>query len=114
MSGFNDFWKSYPRREAKGNAEKAWVKMECSKLTAAIIAAIAAQKTGDAWRKDAGQYIPHPATWLNRKGWEDEVKAFNNTPTRQETAQQARERQNESQYASDIKITIDDPMEVKP
>jgi len=23
------------------------------------------------WRKDSGQFIPHPATWLNAKGWED-------------------------------------------
>ena len=25
------------------------------------------------WEKDDGQYIPHPATWLRRGGWDDEV-----------------------------------------
>ena len=25
------------------------------------------------WQKDNGQFIPYPATWLNAKGWEDEV-----------------------------------------
>ena len=24
------------------------------------------------WLEDDGKYIPHPATWLNAKGWEDE------------------------------------------
>jgi hypothetical protein len=30
------------------------------------------RNSGD-WRKEGGRYIPHPATWLNRGGWEDEV-----------------------------------------
>ncbi|MDZ7808976.1 MAG: hypothetical protein U5L11_01065 [Arhodomonas sp.] len=24
------------------------------------------------WRRDGGRYIPHPATWLRREGWEDQ------------------------------------------
>ena len=24
------------------------------------------------WKKDGGKYIPHPATWLRARGWEDE------------------------------------------
>jgi len=26
------------------------------------------------WTKDNGQYIPHAATWLNGRRWEDELK----------------------------------------
>ena len=26
----------------------------------------------DQWKKDGGQFIPHPATWLNQEGWDDE------------------------------------------
>jgi hypothetical protein len=24
------------------------------------------------WQRDGGQYVPHPATWLRRGGWDDE------------------------------------------
>ena len=27
------------------------------------------------WTKDGGQFIPHAATWLNGKRWEDELPA---------------------------------------
>jgi len=27
----------------------------------------------DQWRKDNGQFIPNPATWLNQRRWEDEL-----------------------------------------
>lgn len=40
----------------------------------AVLEAIAANKAGHDWQKDGGQYIPHPATWLNASGWEDEVE----------------------------------------
>ena len=26
------------------------------------------------WKSDNGQYIPYPTTWLNAKGWEDEIQ----------------------------------------
>ena len=25
------------------------------------------------WQRDNGQYIPHPATWLNQGRWDDEL-----------------------------------------
>ena len=27
----------------------------------------------DQWNRDNGQFIPHPATWLNQRRWEDEL-----------------------------------------
>ena len=38
-----------------------------------MTAAIAKQKLSDQWTKEGGQFIPHPATWLNGKRWEDEL-----------------------------------------
>ena len=38
-----------------------------------ILTAIERQKASDQWTKDNGQFIPHPATWLNQKRWEDET-----------------------------------------
>jgi hypothetical protein len=29
-------------------------------------------KQSEDWIKENGKYIPHPATWLNAKGWLDE------------------------------------------
>jgi|688.fasta_scaffold449240_2 hypothetical protein len=70
---FEQFWQAYPRRIGKGNAEKAWEKHGCSALLPQILTAVRKCKVSADWTKDAGQFIPHPATWLNRKGWEDEM-----------------------------------------
>lgn len=68
---FENFWKLYPRKIAKGNAEKAWEKIKPDeKLVADIIAAIAKQKP--TWTDP--KFIPHPATWLNGKRWLDGVE----------------------------------------
>ena len=31
------------------------------------------RKIADDWEKDDGRFIPHPSTWLNAHGWEDEA-----------------------------------------
>ena len=75
-SGFADFWSAYPRKTAKGEAEKAFDKLSPdAELLAKLLGAIALQKLGEQWRKDGGQFIPHPATWLNQRRWEDEAPA---------------------------------------
>ncbi|MNH08813.1 hypothetical protein D3C79_682460 [compost metagenome] len=35
--------------------------------------ALAAWTVSTDWTKDGGQFIPHAATWLNGKRWEDEL-----------------------------------------
>jgi hypothetical protein len=35
--------------------------------------AVAEHKRSAQWSKDNGQYIPHAATWLNGKRWEDNL-----------------------------------------
>ena len=67
---FTSFWSAYPRRIGKGNAEKAWTKL--NPPLAEVLAALEWQRLSKDWLKDGGQFIPHPATWLNRKGWQDE------------------------------------------
>jgi len=72
---FDRFWKVYPNRKSKGQAEKAFAKINPDEqLLASMIATIERAKTQDKqWLKDNGDFIPHPATWLNAKGWEDEI-----------------------------------------
>lgn len=70
---FAAFWQAYPRRKSRGQAEKAFAKLNPSEqLLAAILAGIERAKTSEQWTRDEGKFIPYPATWLNAKGWEDE------------------------------------------
>lgn len=71
--GFDQFWQSYPRKVGKGDAEDAWKKHECDSLLPIILSAVSSARNSSDWSKDGGQYIPHPATWLNRRGWEDQL-----------------------------------------
>lgn len=72
---FDEFWQAYPKRVAKGDAKKAWLKLRPSKeLLARIVKAIGEQKKSEQWRRDRGQFIPYPATWLRADRWEDEVE----------------------------------------
>jgi hypothetical protein len=69
---FETFWKQYPNKKAKPVAERAWLKMR--PVLETVLTSLALQKQSDQWTRDGGKYIPHPATWLNGKRWEDEVE----------------------------------------
>lgn len=81
-SGFADFWSAYPKKVGKGAAEKAWDKAKAD--LSLVLAAIKTQASSDQWRKDGGQFIPNPATWITQRRWEDgatvtaEPKPFDN------------------------------------
>jgi hypothetical protein len=72
---FATFWRVYPKKKSKGQAEKIFKKINPDEqLLASMIAKIEQAKKSEQWLKDGGQFIPHPATWLNAKGWEDEIE----------------------------------------
>lgn len=79
LPGFALFWESYPKKVDKVKAEKAWRKQGCESSPNDIIAALERHKASSQWRKDNGQFIPNPATWLNGQRWEDQT--INNEPT---------------------------------
>lgn len=72
---FDVFWKAYPNRKGKQAALKSWKKMKPDLQV--CLAAIERQKKTEQWRRDGGQYIPHPATWLNQGRWDDELPEVN-------------------------------------
>jgi hypothetical protein len=84
---FEEFWKVYPRKVAKGAARKAWDKINLKEADAII--AGATRFANDPNRDET--YTPHPATWLNSERWTDEplppkkplngARAVDNTPT---------------------------------
>jgi uncharacterized protein YdaU (DUF1376 family) len=72
---FETFWSAYPRKVAKGEAWKAWGKQNGNRPKIEIIlATIEKWKQADQWQKDGGQFIPHPATWINSERWHDDPK----------------------------------------
>ncbi|NGY03448.1 hypothetical protein [Solimonas terrae] len=72
--GFAEFWLAYPRKASKPHAQAAWRKLRLdTQALPAILAGLERDRRSDQWRRDNGQYIPHPATWLNGRRWEDEA-----------------------------------------
>lgn len=70
--GFLAFWEKYPRKVNKGTAWKAYAKAESAGLLPDdLLDRLDNKRLCDDWQRDGGQYIPHPATWLNGRGWED-------------------------------------------
>ena len=72
---FYAFWNAYPKKRDKGRVEKWFKQHKPSKeLVEQMIKQIERLKDTEQWKKDNGQFIPYPSTWLNAKGWEDEFE----------------------------------------
>lgn len=73
---FSVFWKKYPKKVAKQDAVKAFTKLiktqkDVDKFMATVLASIDWWMTQPTWRKGGSQFVPYPATWLNRGNWKD-------------------------------------------
>ncbi len=69
---FSLFWTNYPKKIGKGYAKRCFNKIKPTReLVNTMIEAIKAQKRSDMWKRDNGQYIPNPSTWLNQQRWLD-------------------------------------------
>ena len=70
---FDIFWKEYPKKKSRGEAQKVWNKLKPDEaLLKRMLSSIEKAKGSVDWQKDNGQFIPFPATWLNGKRWEDD------------------------------------------
>lgn len=75
LEGFGTFWSLYPRKVAKEVAMRSWCKLNLDEETRVkLMKGLEDYKKTPQWKKDDGLYIPHPATWLNQKRWEDEIQ----------------------------------------
>ena len=81
---FEQFWTTYPRRESKGQALKAWPAAIEATAQSKLIDSDESPETFLARRASdyaatvastEKKFIRLPSTWLNAHGWEDETKA---------------------------------------
>ena len=71
---FDEFWAIYPRKVGKISAKRTFDRIAPSReLLDEMISAVDHQSRCDQWTRDGGRFIPHPATWLGREGWNDEL-----------------------------------------
>ena len=71
LSAFDAFWSVWPKKVGKPDAERAWAKAVRSATPETIMAGAIAYRDNPG--RPERQFIPHPATWLNRQGWNDEL-----------------------------------------
>ena len=67
---FDEFWEAYPRKVGKQKARTKFA-AACKRVDAQTVIDGARRLAADPNLPEA-QFIPHPSTWLERDGWEDE------------------------------------------
>lgn len=67
---FETFWSSYPRKVGKAQARKVFAKFALDHLKDMLDGVI---RLASDPNLPETQYIPYPATWIGREGWNDEA-----------------------------------------
>lgn len=76
---FEIFWEAYPKKVDKDSANQAFWEVDVP--VEQLVKALQEQQRSSQWKAEGGRYIPNPATWLKRKGWEDQlIPAGGNVP----------------------------------
>jgi hypothetical protein len=70
LTDFDLFWKASPTKVGKKKAMDLWKKYKPP--LDEVLKTIEWQKKSEKWKKNKGEFIPHPTTWLNAGRWEDE------------------------------------------
>lgn len=74
--GFTLLWEAYPRKTHRSAAVKAWLQLAPDTATVtAILAALEWQRRLPEWLDGRGRFVPHLATYLRGRRWEDERPA---------------------------------------
>lgn len=86
---FSKFWEVYPKKTGKTEAQKSWLKNKPP--IDLILKALVWQSRSEQWRKDNGQFVPNPSTYLNQGRWQDEPIQLTGTNVNESFNDQARE-----------------------
>ena len=72
-NGFDKFWDAWPknpRKGAKSECKKKWLKLKCEADTDQIIKHIEWMKTTDQWKEKNGAYLPAPLVYITQMRWD--------------------------------------------
>jgi hypothetical protein len=69
--GFDIFWSIYPNKKARPAAARAFKAAKINGILPDVLADIESRIDSTDWQKEHGKFIPHPATYLNQRRWED-------------------------------------------
>ena len=71
-SGFEEFWNAYPKKAAEAKARRQWDRLAPDlTMRKSMADAVRIQAGTENWRKDGGQFVPMPSTWLRDRRWLD-------------------------------------------
>ena len=71
---FREFWKEYPKKVAKKDAHKAFLKAcKSEQIYREIMEGLERSKE-ISWSRRDMKYIPNAATWLNGERWTDDLE----------------------------------------
>lgn len=73
---FDEFWWAYPKRANKEQARKAWATIPLKTRDLVVERAAEYGHVYDKATDEQLRFVPHPATWLNACGWEDDPKVW--------------------------------------
>lgn len=83
---FETWYSAYPKKVGKQKAKAAFQKINWREVDFDhMLAALEEHKQSEDWTKDNGKYIPHPTTYLNRGGWDDELTPLKPSVTEPKT-----------------------------
>ncbi len=74
LPDFENVWALYPKKEAKGFARIAWLKLSRSGQLpplAELHAAIRRFATSESWQREQGRFVPQMGNWLRGQRWLD-------------------------------------------
>ena len=79
---FEKFYSNYPRKVGRGNAEKAFAKLNANEQqkVIAFVKTDIFQNYMSSQVSERGDFRPHPASWLNGKRWEDDLTEVEEKP----------------------------------
>lgn len=73
LPGFDLFWTAWPksaRKDSKGKCLEVWKRVKAEASHAVVISHVESLKASPGWTKNAGEFIPAPLVYLNKRSWE--------------------------------------------
>ncbi|MBI4803830.1 MAG: helix-turn-helix domain-containing protein [Desulfovibrio sp.] len=107
VSNFEKVWELYPKKEAKGLARSAWLRLQREGLLpplSRIESSIRHFMTSETWQREQGRFVPQMSNWLKGQRWldDDVMAAANEAEARQRSvaALQAMQQKEEANNAA--------------